>query len=56
MARRYAIKEVTSVNDVVHHIRDGLDAAAANPITSEVEIAGEKNLGIASGSRTDVFG
>jgi CO2 hydration protein len=42
LARRYAIKEVTCVNDVVHHIRDGLVAAAANPITYEVEIAGEK--------------
>jgi CO2 hydration protein len=42
LARRYSIKEVTCVNDVVHHIRDGLVAAAANPITYEVEIAGEK--------------
>ena len=41
LARRYAIKEVTCVNDVVHHIRDGLVAAAANPITYEVEVAGE---------------
>ena len=42
LARRYAIKEVTCVNDVVHHIRDGLVAAAANPITYEVDVAGEK--------------
>ena len=42
LARRYAIKEVTCVNDVVHHIRDGLVAAAANPITYEVNVAGEK--------------
>ena len=41
LARRYAIKEVTCVNDVVHHIRDGLVAAAANPITYEVEVVGE---------------
>ena len=32
LARRYAIKEVTCVNDVVHHIRDGLVAAAGSPI------------------------
>jgi CO2 hydration protein len=42
LARRYAIKEVTCVNDVVHHIRDGLVAAAANPITYGVDVAGEK--------------
>ena len=42
LARRYAIKEVTCVNDVVHHIRDGLVAAAANPITYAVDVAGEK--------------
>ena len=42
LARRYAIKEVICVNDVVHHIRDGLVAAAANPITYEVDVAGEK--------------
>jgi hypothetical protein len=42
LARRYAIKEVTCVNDVVHHIRDGLVAAAANPITYRVDVAGEK--------------
>ena len=32
LARRYAIKEVTCVNDVVHHIRDGLVAAALSLI------------------------
>jgi CO2 hydration protein len=42
LARRYAIKEVTCIRDVVHHIRDGLVAAAANPITYEVDVAGEK--------------
>ena len=46
LARRYAIKEVTCVNDVVHHIRDGLVAAAANPITYGVDVAGEKIWGL----------
>ena len=55
LARRYAIKEVTCVNDVVHHIRDGLVAAAANPITYEVDVAG-KNLGVAPESWAHVFG
>ena len=42
LARRYAIKEVTCVNDVVHHIRDGLVAAAGNPITYKVTVGGEE--------------
>ena len=42
LARRYAIKEVTSVNDVVHHIRDGLLAAAGSPIEYRVSIGGEE--------------
>ncbi|QNG26285.1 CO2 hydration protein [Synechococcus sp. HK01-R] len=41
LARRYRIGEVACVNDVVHHIRDGLVAAAANPITYEVQVGGE---------------
>jgi len=42
LARRYAIKEVTCVNDVVHHIRDGLVAAAGSPIEYKVTIGGEE--------------
>ena len=42
LARRYAVKEVTCVNDVVHHIRDGLVAAAGNPITYKVTVGGEE--------------
>ena len=42
LARRYRIKEVACVNDVVHHIRDGLVAAAANPITYKVTVLGEE--------------
>ncbi len=42
LARRYRIKEVVSVKDVVHHIRDGLVAAAGHPITYKVLIAGEE--------------
>jgi len=41
LARRYRIGEVTCVNDVVHHIRDGLVAAAGHPITYQVTVAGE---------------
>ena len=41
LARRYRLGEVASVRDVVHHIRDGLVAAAANPITYQVELGGE---------------
>ena len=41
LARRYAIKEVTCVNDVVHHIRDGLVAAAV-AITYQVSVGGEE--------------
>ena len=42
LARRYRHGEVSCVRDVVHHIRDGLVAAAANPITYEVQVAGER--------------
>ena len=42
MARRYAIKEITCVRDVVHHIRDGLVSAAGNPITYKVTVGGEE--------------
>ena len=42
LARRYAIKEVTCVNDVVHHIRDGLVTAAGHPIQYKVTIGGEE--------------
>lgn len=41
LARRYRLGEVASVRDVVHHIRDGLVAAAADPITYQVELGGE---------------
>ena len=41
LARRYAIKEVTCVNDVVHHIRDGLVTAAGHPITYKVNVGGD---------------
>ena len=41
LARRYAIKEVTCVNDVVHHIRDGLVTAAGHPITYKVNVSGD---------------
>ena len=41
LARRYRIGEVACVLDVVHHIRDGLVAAAANPITYEVTLGQE---------------
>lgn len=42
LARRYGIKEVTCVKDVVHHIRDGLVAAAGSPIEYKVTIGGEE--------------
>ena len=42
LAHRYRIGEVACVNDVVHHIRDGLVAAAANPITYQVSEGGEQ--------------
>ena len=42
LARRYRIGEVACVNDVVHHIRDGLVAAAGSPITYKVTVAGEE--------------
>ena len=42
LARRYAINEVTCVNDVVHHIRDGLVTAAGHPIQYKVTIGGEE--------------
>ena len=41
LARRYGIKEVTCIKDVVHHIRDGLVTAAGSPIEYKVNIAGE---------------
>lgn len=41
LACRYRLGEVASVRDVVHHIRDGLVAAAADPITYQVELGGE---------------
>jgi len=41
LARRYRIGEVACVNDVVHHIRDGLVTAAGHPITYQVTVAGE---------------
>ena len=41
LARRYRIGEVACVNDVVHHIRDGLVTAAANPIVYKVNESGE---------------
>ena len=41
LARRYGIKEVTCIKDVVHHIRDGLVAAAGSPIEYKVTIGGE---------------
>jgi len=41
LAHRYRIGEVASVRDVVHHIRDGLVAAAANPITYQVKVGQE---------------
>jgi CO2 hydration protein len=41
LARRYRLAEVASVRDVVHHIRDGLVAAAADPITYQVQLGGE---------------
>lgn len=42
LARRYGIREVTCVKDVVHHIRDGLVAAAGSPIEYKVTIGGEE--------------
>ena len=42
LARRYGIKEVTCIKDVVHHIRDGLVAAAGSPIEYKVTISGEE--------------
>tara|TARA_B100001109_G_scaffold145526_1_gene118461 strand:- start:1827 stop:2972 length:1146 start_codon:yes stop_codon:yes gene_type:complete len=42
LARRYGIKEVTCIKDVVHHIRDGLVAAAGSPIEYKVTIGGEE--------------
>ncbi|HBX26246.1 MAG TPA: carbon dioxide transporter, partial [Gammaproteobacteria bacterium] len=42
LARRYGIKEVTCIKDVVHHIRDGLVAAAGSPIQYKVTIGGEE--------------
>ena len=42
LARRYRIKEVVCVKDVVHHIRDGLVAAAGSPIEYKVTIGGEE--------------
>ena len=42
LAHRYRIGDVACVNDVVHHIRDGLVAAAANPITYQVSEGGEQ--------------
>ena len=42
LARRYGIKEVTCVKDVVHHIRDGLVTAAGSPIEYKVTIGGEE--------------
>ncbi len=41
LARRYGIKEVTCIKDVVHHIRDGLVTAAGSPIEYKVNIGGE---------------
>ena len=41
LARRYGIKEVTCIKDVVHHIRDGLVTAAGSPIEYKVKIGGE---------------
>ena len=41
LARRYGIKEVTCIKDVVHHIRDGVVTAAGSPIEYKVNIAGE---------------
>ncbi|QBE69561.1 Low-affinity CO2 hydration protein CphX [Synechococcus sp. WH 8101] len=41
LARCYRLGEVASVQDVVHHIRDGLVAAAADPITYQVQLGGE---------------
>jgi CO2 hydration protein len=41
LARRYRLGEVDCVRDVVHHIRDGLVAAAADPITYQVQVGGE---------------
>ena len=42
LARRYRIGEVACVNDVVHHIRDGLVTAAAHPITYKVKEGDEE--------------
>ena len=42
LARRYRIGEVACVLDVVHHIRDGLVAAAGSPIEYKVTIGGEE--------------
>ncbi|BEV35792.1 CO2 hydration protein [Synechococcus sp. M16CYN] len=45
LAHRYATREIACIRDVVHHIRDGLVAAAANPITYKVNVA-EKEIWI----------
>ena len=42
LAHRYRIKEITSIKDVVHHIRDGLVAAAGNPIEYKIILSGEE--------------
>jgi len=42
LSRRYRIGEVATVIDVVHHIRDGLVAAAGNPITYKVTVGDEE--------------
>lgn len=41
LSDRYDRGEVTTIGDVVDHIRNGLVAAAANPITYAVEVKGQ---------------
>ena len=42
LSRKYRNGEIVSVNDAVHHIRDGLVAAAGNPMTYKVTVGNEE--------------
>ena len=41
LAHRYRSGEVITVQDIVHHVRDGLVSAATKPITYSVRVSGE---------------